>query len=95
MQTIDDLFAAFGGMLTFSATTGIKYPTVTGFKARNSVPDKHWKTIEAHAKAQGIEGIDRYTIADLMLRKYPDVVIKVPSKAKARPRPAARVAEKA
>lgn len=91
MQTIDDLFAAFGGMLAFSEITGIKYPTAGGFKARNTVPDTYWKLIEAHAKARGIEGITRYTLADMMLLKYPDVVVKAMPKTKARPRPAARV----
>lgn len=89
MQSIDDLFASFGGPRPLSEKTGIGYSTVNAFKSRNSIPEKYWKTIEAHARASGIEGVDRYTICDLMLRQYPDV--EVGSKGQGKPRPAARV----
>ena len=76
MQTIDDLFAKFGGVREFAAITDIKYSTAVAFKTRNSIPMEYWKTIEARAKAKKIEGVTRYTLTDLLIARYPDVPVR-------------------
>ncbi len=84
MQTIDEIIQAFGGLQPFAKQTGINYSTVVAFKNRGRIPIEHWKTIEAWAKHLGLEGIDRHSICEIELRKFPEPEIPKPVPVKKR-----------
>lgn len=87
MNCFADIIAAFGGLQPFVDATGIEYSAVVSMRDRNSIPPKRWKVIEAAARVKGIEGLDRYSICNMVLSQFPDVDLTPPSK----PRPAERV----
>lgn len=52
MRYVKDIFEAFGGNERISELTGEKYPTVSSWLQRCSIPSKHWPAlIDAAGKA--------------------------------------------
>lgn len=54
MRFVKELFEAFGGNSQIAEITGEKYPTVSSWLLRCSVPPKHWAALIEAAKARGI-----------------------------------------
>lgn len=73
LQSFDDLFARFGGVREFAEAIDLKYSTVVAFKTRGSIPMEHWKKIESAAKLHDIEGVDRHSLTEMLIARFPDV----------------------
>lgn len=54
MRFVKDIFDAFGGNGHISDITGEKYPTVSSWLLRCSIPSKHWGALVDAARARGI-----------------------------------------
>ncbi|MEP0316787.1 MAG: hypothetical protein ABJL57_11915 [Hyphomonas sp.] len=54
MRFVKDIFAEFGGNGVIAEITGEKYPTVSSWLVRCSIPPKHWAALVAAAPAHGV-----------------------------------------
>lgn len=54
MRFVKDIFDAFGGNGQIAEITGEKYPTVSSWLLRCSIPPKHWGALVEAAKSRGI-----------------------------------------
>lgn len=52
-----ELLAAFPDLVTLARALELPRDTVAAWKRRNSIPEKHWRAIEAAAKAHGVAGV--------------------------------------
>ncbi len=55
MQYVKDIFEAFGGNERIRELTGEKYPTVSAWLQRASIPSKHWPALIEAAKLIGLD----------------------------------------
>jgi|GEM_PF-3163004 len=55
MRFVKDIFQAFGGNSEIAEITGEKYPTVSSWLLRCSIPPKHWGALVEAASARGID----------------------------------------
>lgn len=54
MRFVKDIFVALGGNSRIAEITGEKYPTVSSWLLRCSIPAKHWESLISAAKLQGV-----------------------------------------
>jgi len=54
MRFVKDIFAKFGGNGVIAEITGEKYPTVSSWLVRCSIPPKHWAALVAAAPSYGV-----------------------------------------
>jgi hypothetical protein len=57
-ETIEDLFDAFGKIVTFSESVGCGYEAARQMRRRGSIPVKLWPKLIAACEANGIGNVD-------------------------------------
>jgi hypothetical protein len=57
MQTIEDVFIAFGGPAKIGQAVGISTEHAAAMKRRNSIPVAYWPALIASARERGISCI--------------------------------------
>lgn len=63
MQTVPDIFDAFGGPAAVSRVLQIRSSTSSEMKRRRSIPSEYWVRLVDAAKDAGIEGVTFETLA--------------------------------
>ena len=63
MNTVDDIFEAFGGPASFGRAIGVTTEHATQMKRRKSIPVRWWPKVLAAAKDRGIPLTDSVLIS--------------------------------
>ena len=65
METIDDVFEAFGGTSKTANILAVKQSTASEMRRRASIPVKYWPKLIKAAKASHIRGLSNDSLARL------------------------------
>ncbi len=57
MDTVDDLFRAFGGTGAVAAALSVGRSTASETRRRESIPVRHWQRLVAEAERRGVAGL--------------------------------------
>jgi hypothetical protein len=57
MDTVDDVFAEFGGPTALGRAIGVKPSTASEMKRRQSIPIDYWQKLTEAARERGLEDL--------------------------------------
>jgi hypothetical protein len=69
MNSVTDIFAAFGGPASLARVLGVRPSTASEMKRRGSIPSEYWRELIVAAKRLRIDGIDADMLATVHARE--------------------------
>jgi len=69
MQTISDIFDAFGGPTAVARALNINPSTASEMKRRRSIPSEYWLQLVSEAKRRGVDGVTSDALALIHARE--------------------------
>lgn len=65
MDTVDEVFVAFGGPTALARAIGIKTSAASEMRRRKSIPVDYWKDLVGAAEESGIAGVSYETLVTI------------------------------
>lgn len=68
MNTVEEVFAGFGGTSAFAGALGLNLSTASEMRRRSSIPVRYWPKLIDAARERDITGIDNNSLVEMHVR---------------------------